>query len=124
MCLVNYGPDRGSLVVVVNVLDHNRVLVEGPSSKVPRQVMHLTWLSLTDLMVPIQLGARTRTLAVAYDKAGIDDAWAASSWGKRLAARNKRAQLSDFGRFKVMVARKTKANAVNKQVKVLKRSAA
>lgn len=124
MCLVNYGPDRGSLVVVVNILDHNRVLAEGPSSKVPRQVMHLTRLSLTDLMVPVQLGARPSTLAAAYAKAGIDDAWAASSWGKKLAARSKRAQLSDFGRFKVMVARKTQASAINKQVKVLKRSAA
>lgn len=124
MCLVNYGPFRGSLVVVVNVLDHNRVLAEGPTSKVPRQVLQLTRLSLTDLMVPIQLGARSSTLAAAYAKAGTDDAWAASSWGKKLASRSKRAQLTDFDRFKVMVARKTKASAINKQVKVLKRSAA
>lgn len=124
MCLVNYGPYRGSLVVVVNVLDHNRVLAEGPTSKVPRQVLRLTRLSLTDIMVPVQLGARSTTLAAAYAKAGVDESWAASSWGKKLAARAKRTQLTDYDRFKVMVARKTKASAINKEVKKLKKAAA
>lgn len=124
MCLVNYGPYRNSLVVIVNVLDHNRVLAEGPTCNVPRQVLMLSRLSLTDLMVPIQLNARPKTLAVAYTKAGIDEAWAASAWGKKLAARAKRAQLTDFDRFKVMVARKTKSSAINKQVKAMKRASA
>jgi len=124
VCLVNYGPMRGSLVVVVNVVDHNRVLVEGPAAGISRQVIRLTRLSLTDLMVPIQLGARPGTLAKAYAKAGIDEAWAASSWGKKLSTRSKRANLSDYDRFKVMVARKTKSRAIGKEVKRLKKAAA
>ncbi|GAB0489939.1 hypothetical protein MMPV_001166 [Pyropia vietnamensis] len=124
VCLVNYGPYRNSLVVIINVVDHSRVLVEGPTANVPRQVLPLTRLSLTDLMVPIQLNARPKTLAVAYAKAGIDETWAASSWGKKIAARSKRSQLTDFDRFKVMVARKAKTSAINKQIKTMKRASA
>ncbi len=38
--------------------------------------------------------------------------WNATSRAKKIAVKNKRASLSDFDRFKVMVAKKQKAKAV------------
>jgi large subunit ribosomal protein L14e len=36
--------------------------------------------------------------------------WEGSSWAKKLSAKNKRAGLSDFDRFKVMVAKQQEQN--------------
>ncbi len=38
--------------------------------------------------------------------------WNESSWAKKLASKAKRANLGDFDRFKVMVAKKQKAKAI------------
>ena len=61
----------GKLVVIVNVIDGKRVLVDGPSSEngVPRQVMPLARLSLTTIKIDILPGARLSTLVAAYKKA-------------------------------------------------------
>ena len=45
---------------------------------------------------------------------GLVEKWEKTSWAKKLAVRAKRANLSDFDRFNVMVTRKRKAYAVRK----------
>ena len=35
---VNAGPEAGKIVAIVNVIDQNRVLIDGPTSGVRRQV--------------------------------------------------------------------------------------
>jgi large subunit ribosomal protein L14e len=47
--------------------------------------------------------------------------WESTSWAKKLAAKKTRANLGDFDRFKVMVARKSKAAAVKAKVAELKK---
>jgi large subunit ribosomal protein L14e len=42
--------------------------------------------------------------------------WEASSWAKKLSSKKKRASLSDFDRFKVMVAKKQKAAIIAKKM--------
>lgn len=71
-----------------------------------RQAINLRRLSLTKLKVVIPPSARSGTLTKAYAKAEIDKKWAETSYAKKLAMRTKRANLSDFDRFKVMVLRK------------------
>merc|ERR1712070_1262068 len=58
VCLVNYGPDSGKLVTIVDVIDQNRALVYGPTSGVSRQGIGYKRLSLTDIVVEIGRGAR------------------------------------------------------------------
>jgi len=43
--------------------------------------------------------------------------WEQSAWAKKLETKKKRANLSDFDRFKVMVARKQKAAIIKKHIK-------
>jgi large subunit ribosomal protein L14e len=50
--------------------------------------------------------------------------WEATSWAKKRASKVKRASLTDLDRFKLMVARKQKARAVNKALAKLKKSSA
>jgi len=57
--LISYGPDTGKLCTIVNVIDHNRVLVDGPEAMtgVRRHELNLKRLMLTDLKVSAKLNA-------------------------------------------------------------------
>ena len=50
-------------------------------------------------------------LAAALKAADVEGKWAASAWGKKLAKQAARKNLTDFDRYKVMVAR-TKRKAL------------
>lgn len=71
-----------------------------------RQAINLRRLSLTKLKVAIPPSARPGTVAKAAAKAEIEKKWNETAYAKKLATRTKRASLSDFDRFKVMVLRK------------------
>lgn len=124
MALVNYGEHLNKLVVIVDILDQSRVLVESPVSDIRRQVINIKRLALTAITLEgIKRGAPTEEVKAAYEKADVDAVFAASGWGKKLARKQKRAALGDFGRFKVMVARMKKSKAVNAEFEKLKSSA-
>ena len=50
----------------------------------------------------------------------VEKKWESSSWGKKLARASARKNLTDFDRFKVMLARKKKSQIVKKQLKSMK----
>ena len=116
--LVNYGPDAGKLATIIDILDQNKCLIDGPAeiTGVTRQVIPYKRVSLTDFTVKIQHSARQKTLKKAWAEADIMAKWEASSWAKKLASKKKRANLSDFDRFKVMVAKKQKSAIIAKKM--------
>jgi large subunit ribosomal protein L14e len=114
VAVINQGADAGKLVAVVDVLDANRALVDGPAHGIARQVMSFKRLNLTDLTVPIFRGARTKTVAKSFQEADTVAKWNKSHWAQRLAAQKTRASLSDFDRFKAMLAKK-KVRALSKK---------
>mmetsp|Transcript_112002 Transcript_112002/g.167686 ORF Transcript_112002/g.167686 Transcript_112002/m.167686 type:complete len:133 (+) Transcript_112002:85-483(+) len=114
--LINYGPDSGKLATIIDIVDQNKCLVDGPSTGVARQVISFTRIALTDLTVKIQRNAREKTLNKAWEEADTLNKWESSSWAKKLSAKKKRASLSDFDRFKVMVARKQKSEILSKKM--------
>ena len=59
---MNFGEHYGKAVVIVDIADMNRVLVEGPTSGFPRVLYPLRRLTLTGLKMKILRGARTGTL--------------------------------------------------------------
>lgn len=67
VCLVNYGPDHGRLCVIVDVVDGNKALVDGPRAVtgVARQIMPFKRLSLTDLKCNIKVNAGDKEVAQA-----------------------------------------------------------
>mmetsp|Transcript_89163 Transcript_89163/g.123834 ORF Transcript_89163/g.123834 Transcript_89163/m.123834 type:complete len:133 (-) Transcript_89163:49-447(-) len=114
--LINYGPDNGKLATIIDIVDQNKCLIEGPSTGVPRQVIPYTRIALTDFTVKIQRNARQKTLNKAWEEADIINKWEATSWAKKLSARKKRASMNDFDRFKCMVARKQKSEIIAKKM--------
>ena len=118
---INYGPETGKLATIIDIVDNNKCLIEGPAeiTGVHRQVIPFSRLALTDLTVKIQRGARAKTLKKAWGEADTLNKWESSSWAKKLAAKKKRANLNDFDRFKVMVARKQKSKIIADKVNAL-----
>ena len=62
VALITYGPDTGKLCTIVNIIDHNRVLVDGPENVTGchRHQISVKRIMLTDLTVPCRLNAHQK----------------------------------------------------------------
>ena len=114
MAYINYGSDYGQVVVIVDIADQNRVLVDGDDF--PRVLYPLKRLTLTKLKVPLSKGARTGTLQSAMEEFELEKKWEETPTAKMLARRERRSELTDFERFAVMRQRKSRSHAVKKLV--------
>ncbi|KAL8803356.1 MAG: hypothetical protein Q9200_006258 [Gallowayella weberi] len=117
--LFTHGRYLGRLAAIVEIIDHKRVLVDGPSQKenaqVPRHAVGLNNMIITPIVIPkLPRAAGRGPVAKAWEKAEVDSKWEQSAWAKRRDQREKRRALSDFERFKVM--------KLKKQVRVLSES--
>ncbi|KAJ3064853.1 60S ribosomal protein L14, partial [Podochytrium sp. JEL0797] len=121
--LVNYGPDAGKIAVVVDIIDHSRVLVDGPTTGVARQALSYKRFNLTDIVIKVPRTAGTTAVTAAVQKADMEGLWNKTAWAKKLAVRKVRQNLSDFDRFKLMIARKQKRAIIGKQFAKLRKAA-
>ncbi|KAF9936510.1 hypothetical protein BGZ67_002279 [Mortierella alpina] len=118
--MVNYGPDAGKLAVIVDIIDHNRALVEGPTTGIARGAYAFRRLTLTPLVVKIPRNAGQTVLKAAIEKQDLAASWAKTSWAKKIASRAQRAANTDFDRFKLQKYKKLRREIVNKAVKATK----
>ncbi|EHA46376.1 hypothetical protein MCOR27_004646 [Pyricularia oryzae] len=105
--LINDGPNAGKLATIVEIIDHKRVLVDGPSSDsnlaIARQSVPLSQAVLTGHVIPnLPRGARSGAVKAAWEKAEVDSKWKNSNWAKKADRQVRRGALTDFDRFKVM----------------------
>lgn len=123
--VISYGPDAGKLAVIVDILDQNRALVDGPAAVtgVSRSVVDFKSLSLTDYVLKgavdgksytLPRNARQATIASFLKVFGVVEKFNASAWGKKVAARKEKAESTDFSRF-VLKAKKQKRSAAIKK---------
>lgn len=82
---------------------YEKALVDCPNTDVPRHAINLKWMSLTDLKVNLPRGARSKYVRKAFEDEQVETKWAQTSWAKRIARFQRRAELTDFERFKVKV---------------------
>merc|ERR1711933_316695 len=92
-------------------VDLRRVIIDFEG--IQRQVIPLTWISLTDLKCNIGRGARVKNVKKAMAKESIMEKWAKTNWAKKIAAREAKKSLTDFERFQLQFAK----SKVNKEVK-------
>ncbi|KAI3941154.1 hypothetical protein MKW92_014006 [Papaver armeniacum] len=122
VALVNYGEDYGRLVVIVDVIDQNRALVDAPDME--RSQMNFKRLSLTDIKIDIGRIPKKKVLIDAMEAADVKKKWESSSWGRKLIVQKKRASLNDFDRFKVMLTKIKRGGAIRQELAKLKKQAA
>lgn len=118
--VINYGPYAGKIAVIVDILNTTRVLVHGPKEGVRRQEISLRRITLTDFKLDIKRGIHKEALEKAITEYKLDDKFKASVYAKKIERRQKRANLTDFDRFKVMRLRQKRAAIKGKILKAKK----
>ncbi|KAF7541934.1 hypothetical protein G7054_g316 [Neopestalotiopsis clavispora] len=118
----------GRLAAIVEIIDHKRVLVDGPSSDaklvVPRQAINLSDVLLAPFVIEkLPRAARTGAVKKFWEKAEIDAKWKQSSWAKSKDQKEKRRNLTDFDRFKVLRLKKQRRFEQRKALAKVKASA-
>lgn len=101
---INYGPQEGKLATIVDIVTDKRVLVDGEN--ISRQVIPVSRLQLTKQVVKVGRGARTGALRKIISKEQVAQKFAQSTLGKHYASQERRENLTDFERFKVLVLRR------------------
>ena len=100
--IINYGPYTGKLAVIVDVLTTTKVLVQGVKGGVRRQELSLNRVTLTDEKINIVRNAKKDAVAKALEESKVEEKIKKSKLGQKVELRQKRANLTDFDRFKVM----------------------
>ena len=107
--IINYGPLTGKLAVIVDILTTTKVIIQGLKGGVKRQELSLRRVTLTDEKINIKRGAKREEVFKALEEYKLEDKFKNSHYAKKLAIREKRANLTDFDRFKVMRLRQKRA---------------
>lgn len=113
---VGYGRNAGKPVAIVDVIDQNRALVDGPCSKVTRQPIRFKRLRLTKLKLSFDHSAPTKVVKKEWEKNEITKKWMESFQFKQLLSDKRRKDLSDLGRFKVYKLKQKVNKLVNHQI--------
>ncbi|EAW15692.1 60S ribosomal protein eL14 [Aspergillus fischeri NRRL 181] len=117
--LIRSGPYTGKLAAIVEIIDHKRVLVDGPSTEenkiVPRHALPLAHATLTPFVIPkLPRAAGTGPVKKLWEKNEIDGKWAKSTIAQKTERAERRKNLTDFERFKVLRLRKQARYEVQK----------
>ncbi|KAH7106771.1 ribosomal protein L14-domain-containing protein [Auriculariales sp. MPI-PUGE-AT-0066] len=121
--LLASGASAGKIAVIVDIIDHNRALIDHPAANVPRQSFPYKHLVLTPLVSKsLPRGAGSGAVQKALEKDTIAEKWAASSWAKRRTALERRRKLNDFERFGVMLDKRKRRDGVRKSIKTAKKA--
>ena len=122
--IVNYGPLVGKLAVIVDILTTTKVLIQGLKGGVKRQELSLRRVTLTDYKLDIKRGAKEAEVYKAIEAFKLEDKFKTSTYYKKNEIRQKRANLTDFDRFKVMRLRQKRSVLRHKACKGIKDKAA
>ncbi|KAJ1667398.1 hypothetical protein IW140_000889 [Coemansia sp. RSA 1813] len=123
--LINRGSDSGKIATIVEIVDHRRAIIDGPTTDVKRQVIPFSNVVLTDIVVKsLPRGIGSKRLAAFLEKNQVVEAWQKSGWAQKLATRQRRANMSDFDRFKLMRLKKQQRDIVDRQVALLNKERA
>jgi len=113
--LLKSGPSAGSIAVIAEIIDHNRAIIDGPTTNVPRQSYQFKHLTLTPLcLTKLPRGAGSGIVKKQLDKEALVEKWKKSGWATKRAAAEQRRNLNDFGRFNVMLAKKQRRDIARK----------
>jgi len=110
------GPHEGKIAAIVDVIDQNRVLLDGPCSGVERQEYRIKNLHLTPLKITFPFSARSKVVRKAWEDEKVTEKWAESGWSKRMVMKARRQGLNDFDRFKLMKAKSARNKILAKAV--------
>jgi large subunit ribosomal protein L14e len=122
LALITYGPDQGKMCTIVDIIDHRRVIIEGPTTDVARQQLPIRWITLTSFKSEVTRGMRSGLVKKVIESSNVLSKWEQTAWAQKLAARTARKNMGDFARFQAMHLKKRKAHRIRTEINKLKRN--
>ena len=120
---VNYGTLVGKIAVVVELVNKNRVIISGPGLGVSRTLITNRRLELTKFRVPnVAYGIKEGELKKQIESFELLKKFNETERGRKILRQQRRADLTDFERFKVLVLKRKLAKASRTQINKLKKS--
>merc|ERR1712076_214414 len=104
---------------IVNVISLNRLLVD--DGNCGRFEVSAKNIRLTPLKVKISWGARPGTVKKAWAAANMTETYAGTDMAKAAATKQRRANLTDFERYKLMRLKQARNRIVNQEVGKLRK---
>merc|ERR1712136_334860 len=105
---------EGKIAAIVDVIDQNRALIEGPG--IPRAAASIKNLYLTKLKVKFNHSAKSSIVKKAWEEGEVTKKFEASGWGQRIKKSAIRANLTDFEKFKVNKLKVQRRRLISQQV--------
>jgi large subunit ribosomal protein L14e len=114
---INFGPQAGKIAVVVDIVNGSRVIIDGPGLGVSRQMISNKRLTLTRFRIPeVSPAEKETTLKQKIEKFNLSERYSSIGQGKKLKNQQRRANLTDFERFKVVCLKKKLGKAIRTHV--------
>lgn len=112
VAVINYGENAGKWVTILDIVDGSRVLVDGPTSGVSRQIVPIKHLAITGIKYRVPRTATSITLKKFIVGSGVTAKVEKNSWVAKAKRQQIRANLTDFERFKVAYLKKQRKIAL------------
>jgi len=116
VAVIAFGPRAGKAVVIVDVVDANRVLIDGPCTGVPRTCIPVRRLAMTRFAVHIPRACNAKCVKKALEDAKIMEQWEKTAWAQKIQKRELRRNMNDFDRFKKAKAQRIINAAIRKNL--------
>ena len=114
---VNFGPLAGKIGVVVDIINGTRVVIDGPGLGVARQPITTKRLTLTRYRLSgLKPNEKETILKRKIEAFRLTERFNSNGIGKRIQKQKRRAELTDFDRFKVAVLKKKLSKAIRTHV--------
>jgi len=117
------GRDENKLAVIVEIIDHHRVLIDGPTTGVTRRPIKISAVALTPFKIKTTRGARTVILKKDIEKKDFVPTYNNTTVAKKLAAKAHRDSLNDFEKYKARQLRRAKETIITREFKKVKKEA-
>jgi len=120
ICVIVFGRHYRRLVIIVDMIDKNRVLVDGLNgvlSRVQRISMPIRWLETTKFrLLNLPRDTTKDQLKGLITKTNVVNEWRNSTTGRRHECIKRKERLNDFGRWKLYFVKGQFKKAVQKEV--------
>merc|ERR1711915_533270 len=118
---LNDGRYKGKLAVIVDIIDGNRALIDGPCSGVPRQTFKFSEMYLTKYLLKLQRSQRSKGVREEWERRRVSQRFAASQWQKNIEKHEVRSIMTDYDRYKLGRAKQSRNKIIKDAFRRIKK---
>ena len=112
MVLISFGPSQGKFGIIIDILDKNRYLIDGPLG---RQIINSKRLKISKIKIKIGRSINSRKINEILRSQGLIKQWEMSKWMQKKKKIEKIEKMNDFEKFKYMLGKKMNRHITQKK---------